>query len=649
VKTSLLIACLLLALPAQALAQDEDEALSIRITSPLGRTGVAGTIRIVAQVAGPVGTAPIHVRFFIDGTLLAEDTDGPPYATEWIDENPFERREIAAEAVCLSTAVRSAIVLEPYEIVDEAQVISVLLEVAVLTEKGRFVTGLGLDDFTVEENGAAQALQLVRQEDIAATFALLVDSSQSMGHRIDFVRRSAERLLRFVRPADRMIVAPFSYGLRALTGPTDDRVTVSEAIGAIRPGGGTAILDALAEVATHLDSAEGRRAVILITDGYDENSRISMNETMQALLSRQITVYVVAIGGVAGISLQGERLLRQIAEQTGGRAFFPSRETELGAVYDVLATDAQNRYLISYTPENQLLDGSWREVSLRAASDEYVVRTRKGYFAPAPPPIRPAIEFTVTDTEQRYVDVTADDLILVEDEVEQQIDSFQEAVTPVSVVLALDASGSMRRSAEDVKEAAREFVGALRPQDSLAVVMFADTSVFAHDLSTNRKSSLDAIDQYVASGGTALYDGVSDSVLRLAKVEGRRVVVVLSDGRDEDNPGTGPGSVRSFETIVAQARESGATIFPIGFGPNVDRPRLDHLAEITGGHAYYPSDVASLRADYARIVENLRRRFVLRYNSTNPARNGAWRSVEIRLRSSNLVAASAGGYFAPER
>jgi Ca-activated chloride channel family protein len=525
----------------QALAEggQEDDELSVRITSPLGRTGVAGTIRIVAQITGVPDTGvPPHVKFFVDGAPHAEDTDGSPYVAEWIDENPFERREISAEVtVSTGAVVRTAVVLEPYEIIEEALVISVLMEAAVLSPKGRFVSGLTQADFTIEEDGKQQEIQLVRQEDVAATFALLVDSSQSMNRRIDFVRRTAERLLRFVRPVDRVIVAPFTFGLGPLTGPTDDRATVSEAIGDVKPGGGTAILDSLAEIAPHFDNTLGRRAVILITDGYDENSKNTVEQTMQALLSRQITVYVVAVGGVAGISLKGEHLLRQIAIDTGGRAFFPTRETELSGVYDVLATDAQNRYLITYTPENQRLDGSWRAVTIRTSSEEHLVRTRLGYFAPAPPPVRPSIEFTVTDEAQQYVDVTADDLLVIEDQVEQTVDSFQEAVTPVSVVLALDASGSMRRTAAAVAEAAREFVKTIRPEDSLAVVLFADKAIFAHDLSVKREPSLEAIDEYVASGGTALYDAISDAVLRLGKVEGRRAVVVMSRFRNRPSAG----------------------------------------------------------------------------------------------------------------
>ena len=102
------------------------------------------------------------------------------------------------------------------------------------------------------------------------------------------------------------------------------------------------------------------------------------------------------------------------------------------------------------------------------------MRTRDGYLAPKPPPVHPELEFTITDAEQRYVDLSADDLVVVEDGVEQAIDAFHEAVAPVSIVLALDESGSMRKSAAAVVEAAHDFVGALRPEDSLAPLLFAD-------------------------------------------------------------------------------------------------------------------------------------------------------------------------------
>ena len=96
-------------------------------------------------------------------------------------------------------------------------------------------------------------------------------------------------------------------------------------------------------------------------------------------------------------------------------------------------------------------------------------------------------------------------------------------------------------------------------------------------------------------------------------------------------------------------RESGAVVYAVGVGKNVDRPQLEALAQVSGGQAYFPDDASALAEQYKRIVENLRRRFVLSYASTNATRDGVWRKVEIRVRSSNLVVLSSGGYFAPAR
>lgn len=627
----------------------DDPPLSIRITSPLGRTGSQGTVRIVAQIRARPEAVLSPVQFYVDSALLATDTDGPPYATEWIDENPFEPHEITVQVQDeLGQIARDTVRLKAFEIIEVTQVSGVLLEASVQDQRRRFVSGLGASNFFLLENGVPQMLQIVTQEEVAATFALLIDSSQSMSRRIDFVREAAGRLAGFLRPKDRVMVAPFTRQLGAVTGPTDDRRTVMEAISAIRPGGGTAILDGLVEITRRLPAEDGRRVVVLVTDGYDENSTTKFDDALAAVKTAQVTVYVIGIGGVAGISLQGERLLKRIATETGGQAFFPPRQEELAAVYDLLAADAQNRYLITYTPTNQKADGTWRAVTVKTTPTEYTVRTRAGYLAPRPAPIRPALEFTVTDLDRQYVDVTADDLLVLEDGVEQTVETFQEAVTPVSIVLALDSSGSMRKSAEAVVEAARDFVGTLRPEDGLAVVLFSDKSVFAHDLTTNRESPLEAIAGYQATGGTALYDAMSDALIRLKRAEGRRVVVVLTDGRDEDNAGTGPGSRRVLADVLKLIKETDATIFPIALGPSVDRAPLEEFSTLSGGEAYFPVEVASLRTEYRRIVENLRRRYVLSYTSTNTARDGGWRKVEIRSRSANLVVKSRGGYFAPD-
>ena len=363
-----------------------------------GRTGRTTAVRIVAQVQYSPSAAPGEVRFFVDRQLLGA-VQQPPYAVEWVDENPFERREIAVEVVDAlgNSGATDTVVLEPFEVTDSAQVASVLLEASVQDKKGRFVKDINAGAFTLFEDDVRQSLDLVTNEAVGATFALLVDSSASMSRRMDFVHHTAGTLVSYMSPLDRMLIAPFSNDLGAITGPTTDRKTILEAVRAIPSKGGTAILDCLAKLPQILGSAEGRRAVILITDGYDEHSSTSFDDALAAVKSSGATVYVVGIGGVAGISIKGERLLRQLAVETGGRFFFPSRDEQLADVHDVLTEDVHNRYLLTYTPKNQKADGTWRTLTVKTDDPEYVVRARPGYFAPKPPPIRPVIEFTATD------------------------------------------------------------------------------------------------------------------------------------------------------------------------------------------------------------------------------------------------------------
>jgi VWFA-related protein len=327
----------------------------------------------------------------------------------------------------------------------------------------------------------------------------------------------------------------------------------------------------------------------------------------------------------------------------------PSRETEFAAVHDALARDVQNRYILSYTPTNQQIDGAWRAIKVETVHAGLTVRARDGYFAPKPPPVRPSIEFTITDETHQFRDVAIEDLEVEEDGVAQTLETFEEAVTPVSIILALDASGSMKPSVETARTAAASFVDALRPEDQLSVLLFADAARVAHGLGTDRNATHAAIAEYRAAGGTALYDAVGDSLDVLKRVEGRRVIVVVTDGRDENNPGTAPGSARTFDQVLLAARDVGAVVFGIGLGPKVDRTVLERLAAASGGEALFPQDAGHLEAEYQRVLQNLRRRWIVSYTSTNATRDGAWRPITIRTRDGKAVVHSRGGYFAPEK
>jgi len=624
-----------------------DDAQTLRITSPLGRTGLPGTIRIVARLDGSDKRAPTKVDFLVDQMPLASDTDGPPYEALWSDDNPFERRELTARAEFADgPALTDSVVLNPMTVTEAAEVTSVALETSVLTPKGQFVRGLTRGAFHVFENDEEQDLDAVSQRREPALFAVLVDSSQSMALRADGLRAAARLLLEPLAPEDEVVVAPFSRHILTLTGPTTDRRTALEAIAGIRPAGGTAILDALQEAVKGLSTSPRRKAIVLLTDGYDEHSEAQLDATIDVLRQGGVTLYVIGIGGIAGVSLKGESVLGSLAAATGGRAWFPLDQQRLAFAYEAVAADVQHRYLLTYTPKNQRRDGGYRALRVTADGD-YTIRTRTGYTAPMAPPVRALFEFTAFAGGRAPLSLTKEDIEITEDGVPQPVDTFQESVLPVTIMLALDASGSMKRAAASAQNAAREFILALRPEDQVGMITFANAAKFIHSPTTRRDWSLAALDEYVADGGTALYDALYDSLAQVGVVKGRRVVVVVTDGRDEDNPGTGPGSRHTWTEVLQKLQQSEAIVYAVGLGARVDRVRLETLADESGGSAFFPSDVSELASDYLRILDELRRRYAAGYQSTNRARNGRWRDVKINVRQSGATVRSRGGYYAP--
>ena len=134
---------------------------------------------------------------------------------------------------------------------------------------------------------------------------------------------------------------------------------------------------------------------------------------------------------------------------------------------------------------------------------------------------------------------------------------------------------------------------------------------------------------------------------RLRTIDGRRVIVVVTDGRDENAAANGPGSDASWQEGVENAKAIDATIYAIGVGARVEESRLRQLAGLTGREAYFTTDMTTLEAHYRRVVDELHRRYVIAYTSTNPKRDGAWRNVTFRSPSPSVHMRSRGGYYAP--
>ena len=405
------LALVALGLPPAA-TRPAAQASVVQITSPQGRIASTGPVRIVAQIRVATESAADldvdAVRFYVNDELVGEDREGPVFAVQWIDKNPFAPVSIRAEAVHADVAVGvDTVTLPALDITDESRVASVLLDVSVLDEQGRYVRELTRQHFAVYEDDNAQTIELMDSALVPTTHTLLVDTSNSMSYRFDFVRRVARRMGSAMKPNDQMVVLPFASSLGPMTGPTTDLTAIASAVESLESKGGTAIADAIIATAERLQSLDGRHIIVLITDGYDEQSQARFEQAMEAVRRLHGTLYTIGINGAAGVSIRGREALKQLAIGTGGKAFFPSRDEELPMVHDRVAADVASRYLLTYTPTNQDRDGLWRKIKVVTGNPVLTVLTREGYFAAAPTPIKPTLEFVARDRNHRPVTINA--------------------------------------------------------------------------------------------------------------------------------------------------------------------------------------------------------------------------------------------------
>ncbi len=267
---------------------------------------------------------------------------------------------------------------------------------------------------------------------------------------------------------------------------------------------------------------------------------------------------------------------------------------------------------------------------------------------------------TVRDKEQAYVaDLTRDRFRVIENGRPQVIVRFSDEWKPLRVALVMDTSLSMEsEKLEAARGAALSFLEGLRPEDQGMVVTFSDSVRVAQPLTSDRSALSAAIRKTRAQGGTALYDALWTTADLLERFDGRRVIVLLSDGRDEAVNGLEPGSLHTVEEALDRALRSEAMIFAIGFGRNLAaewdffRRRsleaiLRDLAEATGGRAIFSSRPGKLRSAFEQVAEDLRHQYSLAYTSDEPKRDGLWREVRVTTDRPDLVVVTRRGYFAP--
>ncbi len=254
--------------------------------------------------------------------------------------------------------------------------------------------------------------------------------------------------------------------------------------------------------------------------------------------------------------------------------------------------------------------------------------------------------------------LTRDDFKLTENDRPQQIDKFSDEWKPLRIAIVLDTSLSMKgEKLDSAREAALAFLDTLRSEDQGLVVTFSDHADLAQELTDRRELLRGAIDKVRAAGGTALYDAIWKAADLLEAYDGRRVIVLLSDGRDEAASGLEPGSLHTQEEALDRALRSESMIFAIGFGRNLAsemdffRRRsleviLREMAEASGGRALFTSRAGKLRRSFQEVAEDLRHQYSLAYTSDDSRQDGAWREIRVSTTRPAVRVVARKGYFA---
>ncbi|MBI3951503.1 MAG: VWA domain-containing protein [Acidobacteria bacterium] len=272
--------------------------------------------------------------------------------------------------------------------------IGVNLPVTVLDKKGRLVTDLTIDNFQVLEDGERQQLlSLSRENELPLNVGVLMDTSNSVRPKLKFEKDAAMNFLDTVvrRGQDLALFVTFSARVELLQDFTDNLEDLRDAIFSVKAGGPTTLYDAIYRVCEEkMPTAPGRRALITISDGEDTASHHTVEEAIEMAQKAEVGVYCIGttnagpFGVVRGVKdAPGNKELIRMAEETGGKAFFPSELLELDKIFADIGTELRGQYILFYVSSNQARDGKFRKIEVKIAGrDGLRVRVKRGFTAP---------------------------------------------------------------------------------------------------------------------------------------------------------------------------------------------------------------------------------------------------------------------------
>jgi VWFA-related protein len=261
-----------------------------------------------------------------------------------------------------------------------------------VTDKhGRFVKNLKANDFRVldDKEPPSNIINFASETNLPLRVGLLVDVSNSIRDRFKFEQEAAvEFLSQIVKPrVDQAFTIGFDTTPEVTQDFTDSTERLSNGIRVLRPGGGTALYDAVYyacrdKLGKLNPLVPVRRAIILITDGEDNQSRVTREEAIEMAQRSEVIIYAISTN-VSGMRLRGDKVLERMAEATGGRAFFPFKLEDIANYFTEIQEELRSQYLLAYKPPADFqADGRFHAIDITAGNKNLRVRAKKGYYAP---------------------------------------------------------------------------------------------------------------------------------------------------------------------------------------------------------------------------------------------------------------------------
>ena len=265
----------------------------------------------------------------------------------------------------------------------------------VTDKKGRFITGLKRENFGLldDQKPPLSVIGFRQQTDLPLRVGIMIDTSSSIRSRFQFEQDSAvEFFLQIMHRNDRAFVEGFDIQTNLAQDFTNSVDYLNQGIHKLRPGGGTALYDALYktcrdEMLTLRGDEAIRKVLILVSDGNDNYSRAQLNDSIKMCQRAETIVFTISTN-LSPTKDKGDDILRNISDSTGGQAFFPNKIEDVSIGFRNIEQELRSQYSLQYRPADFQADGSFRTIYLQTLDSRYTVRTRKGYFAPPPPAIK---------------------------------------------------------------------------------------------------------------------------------------------------------------------------------------------------------------------------------------------------------------------